>query len=297
MIDRLLEPDPRAVYVPVPQETAATPTPLAAEVFPHHPELIPPGIVSAGAYALRFAWSRADLLAVQALRYRIFMEELGEGEASATTAGATTTGVALDADARDPWFHHLMIIHEATGEVVGTYRLQTVVMAATRFGYYSASLFELGGVPASVLREAVEVGRACVDIRHRSGRVLRLLWQGIARYLQWNSTRYVFGCCSIAGVDPVHAASTWKALHDRHALHADIFVRPHAAARALADDGRTVSSTMSAALLPPLFDGYLSLGARVCSAPALDHAFGTTDYLVMLDVEAMDARGRRAFFG
>jgi putative hemolysin len=292
MIDRLLEPDPRAMYAPVSVETAATPTPLAAEVFPHHPELIPPGIVSSGAYALRFAWSRADLLAVQALRYRIFMEELGEGQ-----AGATPAGGALDADARDLWFHHLMIIHEATGEVVGTYRLQTVVMAATRFGYYSASLFELGGVPAAVLREAVEVGRACVDIRHRSGRVLRLLWQGIARYLQWNSARYVFGCCSISGVDPVHAEASWRALHDRQALHPEIFVRPHASARALADDGRTIPAPTGAATLPPLFDGYLALGARVCSAPALDRDFGTTDYLVMLDVEAMDARGRRAFFG
>lgn len=292
MIDRLLEPDLRVAYAPLPAETAPLQAPLAADVFPHHPELIPPGTVTAGAYALRYAWTRADLLAVQALRYRIFMEELGEGGGAAAAAGT-----ALDADARDPWFHHLMIVHEATGAVVGTYRMQTVAMAATRYGYYSASLFELGGVPAAVLREAVEVGRACVDIRHRSGRVLRLLWQGIARYLQWNSARYVFGCCSIAGVDPNQAAASWRALHDRRALHPEIFVRPHPMARALADDGRAIPAAGDGAALPPLFDGYLSLGARVCSAPAVDQAFGTTDYLVMLDVEAMDARGRRAFFG
>ena len=262
-------------------------------IFPHHADAIPPGVTEAGAYDLRFAWSWADLQAVQALRFRVFNEELGEGLAESATSG-------LDADARDPWFHHLMICHRETGEVVGTYRLQTAVMAATRFGFYSATLFELGGMPGSVMEQSVEVGRACVAPAHRSGRVLRLLWKGLARYMQWNSKRYLFGCCSMQGTDAQVAHEGWMALHARGALHQSVLVRPRAEARALADDGRArpdaLEAAASAVALPALFDGYLSLGARVCGPPAVDREFGTTDFLVLLDLTDMDERTHRALF-
>jgi putative hemolysin len=262
-------------------------------VFPHHTEAIPPGIVDAGAYRLRFAWTRQDLTAVQALRYRVFNEELGEGLASSAAHG-------LDADPRDPWFHHLMISHRDTGEVVGTYRLQTAVMAASRHGFYSGSLFELGAVPGAILAEAVEVGRACVDPAHRSGRVLRLLWRGLARYLQWNAKRYLFGCCSLPGTDVDTARDAWRTVHARSALHDRVLVRPRPEVRALPDDGRARPLTTSDAIsarLTPLFDGYLDLGAKVCGAPAVDREFGTTDFLVLLDIRELDEKVYRSLFG
>lgn len=274
-------------------DTPSAPDPTEAEVFPHHVDGIPPGIVETGNYVLRFAWSRQDLHAVQALRYAVFCKELGEGLAE---AGPTPREV----DERDPWFHHLMICERRTGAVVGTYRLQTAVMAATRHGFYSATLFELGAVPGSMLMGAIEVGRACVDPAHRSGRVLRLLWKGIARYLQWNDKRYVFGCCSLPGVAVEPAIEAWRALHARHALHDRILVRPRPAARALPDDGRVRPLIDTAALtanLPPLFEGYLSLGAKVCGAPAVDRDFGTTDFLVLLDIHDMDSRSYASLFG
>ena len=148
------------VELPVGEQEAAIAS-IEADVFPHHVDGIPPGIVEGGKYDLRFAWSRQDLHAVQALRYRVFCEELGEGLAS-SDAGSR------EADERDPWFHHLMICERSSGAVVGTYRLQTAVMAATRHGFYSATLFELGAMQGSLLAGAVEIGRACVDPAHRT---------------------------------------------------------------------------------------------------------------------------------
>ena len=200
-------------------------------VFPHHIDAIPPGVVESGAYDLRFAWTRTDLHAVQTLRYRVFNEELGEGTPAATAA-------RRDEDERDPWFHHLMICHRESGEVVGTYRLQTAVMAATRHGFYSASLFELGAIPAAILDRSIEVGRACVAPGHRSGRVLRLLWRGLARYLLWNGKRFLFGCCSLPGTDVAVAREAWRILHARQALHDRVLVRPRTMVSALPDDGR-----------------------------------------------------------
>ena len=77
-------------------------------------------------------------------------------------------------------------------------------------------------------------------------------------------------------------------------------MRPRPAARALPDDGRVrplIDATSLTAALPPLFEGYLSLGAKVCGAPALDHAFGTTDFLVVLDIHDMDPRSYASLFG
>ncbi len=201
------------------------------EVFPHFPDGIPPGVLEAGRYRLRFAWTRTDLHAVQRLRYQVFNEELGEGLARSAATGR-------DEDERDPTFHHLLIEEAASGAFVGTYRLQTALMAATRHGFYGATLFELATMPARVLGECVEIGRACVAPAHRSGRVLRLLWRGLARYLQWNGKRYLFGCCSIPGTDAAVARAAWAALHARDALHPDVFVRPRAHAHALGDGGR-----------------------------------------------------------
>jgi putative hemolysin len=282
-----------ASNTPFVRPAPAAPAAVDADVFPHHPDCIPPGIVSAGSYDVQFAWTRAELHAVQALRYRVFHEELGHRSPAAQADGR-------DDDGRDPWFHHLMIVHRDSGAVVGTYRLQTAIMAATRYGFYSASLFELGAMPGSVLQQAVEVGRAAVDPQHRSGRVLQLLWRGLARYLRWNSKRYLFGCCSIDGTEARVAQDSWRILHARRALHDRILVRPRAEVCALADDGRArplIDAPSLDAPLPPLFDGYLSLGGRVCGAPAVDRDFGTTDYLVLLDIDEMPERAARTLLG
>ena len=264
---------------------------LETEVFPHFPDGIPPGAIEAGRYTLRFAWTRADLHAVQRLRYAVFNEELGEGLSESASTGR-------DADERDPSFHHLLIEERSSGTIVGTYRMQTAVMAATRQGFYGATLFELATVPARVLADAVEIGRACVAPAHRNGRVLRLLWRGLARYLQWNGKRYLFGCCSLPGTDIALAHDTWRTLHARNALHPDILVRPRPHTRALPDNGRTAPSSVADGpqSLPALFEGYLSLGARVCGPPAIDREFGTTDCLVLLDVYSLDQRTFHSFF-
>ena len=43
------------------------------------------------------------------------------------------------------------------------------------------------------------------------------------------------------------------------------------------------------------FATYLRRGAAVCGGPALDREFGTVDYLVLLDVEALGSRARRMY--
>jgi putative hemolysin len=64
--------------------------------------------------------------------------------------------------------------------------MQTAEMADSRGGFYSEQEFDLGMLPPSVIASSVEIGRACIAREHRNGRVLHLLWRGLATYLVWN---------------------------------------------------------------------------------------------------------------
>ena len=211
--------------------------------------------------------------------------ELGEG-----LDGSFATG--LDDDGLDEAFHHLMIISADNREVVGTYRMQTAEMARAGTGFYSAGEYDVERLPAEVLGMSVEVGRACVSREHRNGRVLHLLWRGLAAYLAWNRKRYLFGCCSL---------STQNAEDGRRAyafLHAAGHVHPRLLTPALPPVECPLQDLPDGAefAIPPLFESYLRLGARVCGPPAIDRLFKTIDFLVILDVNDLDRRAIRTFF-
>jgi putative hemolysin len=48
--------------------------------------------------------------------------------------------------------------------------------------------------------------------------------------------------------------------------------------------------------VPALFQTYLALGAKACGPPAIDRAFKTIDWLVMLDIQSIDSATYRTFF-
>jgi putative hemolysin len=251
--------------------------------YPRRPAMVPPGVFDGGRYVLRFAKTLQDLEAVQRLRFEVFNLELGEGLAESYASG-------LDRDPFDAICHHLMVIHKETGALTGTYRLLAGPLgAATEF--YSHGEFDLRHMPEHVILEGVEAGRACVHQDHRNGRVVTLLWRGIARYLAWNEKRYLFGCCSLPTLDPAEIERVRRRLVDAGKLHEGFFI-PAQPACALPE---TDAHGEGAGALPSLFSSYLKLGAKVCSAPALDAAFGVSDFLILLDLEAMDPRVRASF--
>jgi len=252
--------------------------PLHAE-YPRHPSRVPPGVHRSGRYALRFASSLSELRAIQKLRFRVFNVELDEGLERSFETG-------LDEDEFDHSCHHLMVIDDALGEVVGTYRIMTSELAP-REHLYSAGEFDLSTLPDAWFRHGAEVGRACVAKEHRNGRVIQLLWRGIARYLDWNDKRYVFGCCSVPSLDVGQiAAMSLKLAREEH-LHPRHWANTLPALRG---DAREDASAQPELPLPPLFTSYLRLGAKVCGGPAFDRAFGVSDFLVMLDLREMEPR-------
>ena len=176
-----------------------------------------------------------------------------------------------------------------TGEIVGTYRLQTGAVAAAQLGYYSAQEFDFQ--PYERVRgELVELGRACVHQQHRNLVVLGLLWKGIADYAGQRGARYLCGCSSLTAQDPAIGASAFAELSRRHLAAPEWRTNPlpefACSLRELASEPPKI---------PKLLRAYLSLGAKICGPPALDRTFKTIDFLTLLDLHALPPEVQRRF--
>jgi len=236
------------------------------------------------AYAVRLADSTTDVRNAQALRFAVFNLELNEGLSESLETG-------LDADPFDAVCDHLLVEHVPTGEVVGTYRLQTGAVAAANLGYYSEQEFEFAPYE-SIRGELIELGRACVHQQHRNLTVLGLLWKGIADYARRRGGRYLCGCSSITSQDPAVGTSAYADLYRKHLAEARWRTRPHAdyecPMEQLAEE---------APKIPKLLRAYLSLGAKICGPPALDRQFKTIDFLTLIDLESLPGMVKARFLG
>lgn len=276
-----------------------------AATYPAFADQIPFDTLQEGRYEVRFARTESELDAVLRLRFEVFNLELNEGLEESFATGR-------DRDAFDDTCHHLMIVEQQSGEVVGTYRMQTSRMAAEGgLGFYSAGEFDLSKLPPEVVGDAVEVGRACVALGHRNTQVLFLLWRGLAAYMTNNHRRFLFGCCSLTSQDREEGRAVMQHLETHGHLHPEIRIAPlpgfecydemasgegadgEAADRETADHQRPTRQVR----IPKLFRTYLRHGAKVCGPPAIDRQFKTIDYLVIFDVAAMEERRFRMFFG
>lgn len=239
-------------------------------------------------YDARFARSLHDLDAALRLRFDVFNLELGEGLASSFET-------RRDLDEYDPGCHHLIVSKKGALDAIGTYRMQTSAVAQRHLGFYSASEFDLSRLPAAMVDDAVEVGRACVAAEHRNTQVLFLLWRGLARYVAFNQKRYLFGCCSVSTQDEAVGWSVMRQLeHGGHVeTRFDVAPLPQYAL----STPRTAATDPVDAPLPPLMRLYLRYGARVLGTPAIDRRFGTVDFFVLFDVASLSHERFTNFFG
>jgi putative hemolysin len=235
-------------------------------------------------YAIRLARSPAEVQAAQALRFQVFNLELNEGLAHSYATG-------LDADHFDDVCDHLIVLHASTGEIVGTYRLQTGVSAAKNLGYYCAQEFQFD-LFESVRNQIVELGRACVHRQHRNLFVLGLLWKGIADYARERACRYLIGCSSLTSQEPAAGASAFTELCRNHLVAPAWRTMPLASHECPLD-----AVTEEPVSIPKLLRAYLTIGAKICGPPALDRQFKTIDFLTMLDLEDLSKATRERFIG
>jgi L-ornithine Nalpha-acyltransferase len=229
--------------------------------------------------------------AAQALRYRVFYEEMG------ATACPLTRDAGRDADTFDAVADHLVVIDRTRAVpgdpgVVGCYRLLRGSVAAAQGGFYSASEYDLG-VFADRLPQVVELGRSCVHPDYRNGSVMQLLWRGVARYLEQHGLDLMLGCASLPGTDlDVHRPAL-AYLGSRHL--APEALRPRAvAARHIplppADSFTPIELERAKRRLPPLLKAYLRMGGLIGDGAVVDRQFNTVDVCLVLPTERIKDR-------
>jgi putative hemolysin len=234
-----------------------------------------------GELEIRLAESEAEIAAAQALRYRVFYEEMS---ASPTPEMAATR---RDFDSFDPFCDHLIVIDSRKGAgaagIIATYRLLRRAGAERRGQFYSIDEYDISMIVAHP-GEILELGRSCVDAAYRSKAVMQLLWKAISDYVFHFKIEIMFGCASFPGTDPAEHATTLSYLHHRHMAPPQF--RPRAVpSRYVAMNTKPmeeIDERRALAALPPLIKGYLRLGGFVGDGAVIDHQFGTVDVSVIV---------------
>jgi putative hemolysin len=248
----------------------------------------------AGSLEVRLADGQADVDASQALRYRVFYEEMDAAPDAAMAARHR------DFDRFDDICDHLLVVDHGTGAgaVVGTYRLLRRSVAERHGRFYSASEYDLTPLVA-LDGELLEVGRSCVDAAYRNRATIQLLLRGIAAYVRRYDVNLMFGCASLPGVDPGAVALPLSYLAYNHLAPPEL--RPIALAERYVDmkliapesiDGRAAIGAM-----PPMIKGYLRAGCFVGDGAVIDHQFGTIDVCIVVPVEHVSERFRHRYEG
>lgn len=243
-------------------------------------------------FALRLAVTEAEVKAAQALRYQVFVEELG-----ASGGDLTDPSVGLEADRFDAHCEHLLLLDSLRGDtVVGTTRLMTEEGAVTTGRFASEAEFDLAPLRLSG-RRLLEVGRTCLHPDHRGGTAMHRLWQGLAAIVEEREIGLLFGLASFPGTDPEAVAQPLACLHhDRlapEALRPRSLVPVRMAAVALDRLDRRAAMLTT----PALVKAYLRLGGKVGEGAFLDRAFGCIDVCMVVDTATLSERARAIYAG
>ena len=240
--------------------------------------------VVAGDFEVRLAETAAEIDAAQALRYRVFYDEM---KARPTPEMAR---LRRDFDDFDPACDHLLVLDRRRGEgaegIVGTSRLIRRPAAAKIGRFYSAAEYDIAPL-INYPGEILELGRSCIEKDARNTATMQMLWRGIALYAFHYNIQVMFGCASVPGTDPQQHALPFSYLYHHHLAPPEIRVR--------ALDSRYVKMDTLApgsyderkamARVPPLIKGYLRLGGFVGNGAVIDAQFNTTDVCIIVKTE------------
>ncbi|NFV81519.1 GNAT family N-acetyltransferase [Magnetospirillum aberrantis] len=238
---------------------------------------------------VRLAANDEEIAAAQALRYRVFYEEMGAKPTDAMAARHS------DFDDFDAICDHLLVLDPSRGKggaaVVGTYRLIRRKVGEAFGRFYTAGEYDISKLLVAG-GNFMELGRSCVDAQYRTGATMQIMWAGIASYVWEHGIDLMFGCASLPGTEPEALATQLSYLHHYHLAPAEM------CPRALPDlyvgmnlmDKDALNPRRALASLPPLIKGYLRLGGFVGDGAVIDHQFNTTDVCVMVKTELVTAK-------
>ncbi|MGR3615624.1 MAG: GNAT family N-acetyltransferase [Paracoccaceae bacterium] len=243
-------------------------------------------------FTVKIASSSDELRAAQALRYDVFVRELGGG------GTMVDDEAGLEMDRFDPFFDHMLVSDDVSGDVVGVYRLLRDDQAKRAGQFYSEDEYDLSVLQNSD-RKLLELGRSCLHRDYRGGMAMYHMWNGLAAYVEQHGIEVLFGVASFHGTDLQALANPLSMLHHNHLAPEDLRVRAQPQHFQSMDLVPKPDLDRRQAMLdtPALIKAYLRLGGFVGEGAFVDHAFNTTDICLILDTARMNDRQRRIYSG
>ncbi|MBT8154438.1 GNAT family N-acetyltransferase [Epibacterium ulvae] len=241
-------------------------------------------------FTVKIAETAEELRAAQALRYEVFVRELGgDGELVDHVAG-------LERDRFDPYFDHMIASDTSTGRVVGVYRLLRSEQATKVGQFYSDDEYDLSVLQSSG-RKVLELGRSCLHPDYRGGMAMYHLWKGLSQYVLTHEIEILFGTASFHGTDIAALAAPLSMLHHNHLAPQDLRVRAKTYQSMDLIPLEDLDRRAAMVQIPALIKAYLRLGGFVGQGAYVDDAFNTTDVCLILDTARMNERQRKIYTG
>ena len=214
------------------------------------------------------ASSPDEVLASKRLRHEVLIQDM---EASSNNPDG------LDQDDYDPCCQHLLVKHGETGEVVASMRLLTNGKASLIGSYYSENSFDLDEVlPLS--GNVLEASRICVHPDYRNRGAISVLWSGLASFMACHNTDYLFISLRVGmGKDAAFVRAIMKQVHFMSMDSKTYLVTPRVPVGGQDSEGIH-------ALLPPMLQACLKLGAKVCGEPCWDADHDSAELFLLLDL-------------
>ena len=202
-----------------------------------------------------------------------------------------------DFDFYDKISDHLIIIDNdraVKDNVIGTYRLLRGNIAKLYKGFYTEQEFDISNLKKHFSsKNILELGRSCVHPEYRSGIILKLLWQGISKYIKIYKIKMLMGCASFNGTNPNKFQDEFSLLFRSYKLPRNYDVK------SLQDNQisliNNIDNLTTLNKLPPLMKGYLKVGAMVSKDFYIDREFETIDYCVIILIDKIVSRYQNKF--
>ena len=231
-----------------------------------------------------------DLRAAQALRYKVFVQELGAGGAMVDHE------TQLESDHYDEFCDHMLLIDTATDCVAGVYRLLTQQRAQDAGAFYSESEYDLTMLKSSG-RRLLELGRSCLAPEYRGGAAMYVLWNALGDFIADREIDLLFGVASFHGTDVSALAAPLSLLYHRHLAPEPIRPVARGSSATTMNLMREEDVDRRAAMVqvPALIKAYLRLGGVVGQGAWIDTGFNTTDVCLVLDTKSITPRQRQIY--
>ncbi|MGZ3691875.1 MAG: GNAT family N-acetyltransferase [Pseudobdellovibrio sp.] len=233
-----------------------------------------------GPYVLKLAESKKEMFECFRLRHDVFCVEMAGYEKISR----------MDFDKFDSFCDHLIIVHEETNSIVGTYRLN---FSESSKEFYTSTEFDISSWLNEQSSPFVELGRACIAKEHRRGVVISLLWRGIVEYMNLRGVSRLIGCSSVKVTDARSAALIYKYFELKGQLAQKIFqptkeyqMKDFLFWMIVFSGGLNENQMLEAEeKIPSLLKSYIKAGAKVASYPAYDEDFKCLDFVTTMNRE------------